>query len=45
MHVFYTPDIDTRYELPEEEAAHCIRVLRLAVGDEIMLTDGFREMQ
>lgn len=40
MHVFYTPDIDTRYELPEEEAAHCIRVLRLAVGDEIMLTDG-----
>ena len=25
---------------PEEEAGHCLRVLRLTVGDEIMLTDG-----
>ncbi len=40
MPVFYVPDIDTRHELLEEEAAHCIRVLRLAAGDEIMLTDG-----
>lgn len=27
-------------ELPEEEAGHCIRVLRLTEGDEILLTDG-----
>lgn len=40
MHVFYTPDIQTRLELPEEEAQHCTRVLRLAAGDEITLTDG-----
>ena len=40
MHVFYTPDIQERAELPEEEAAHAIRVLRLQTGDEIMLTDG-----
>lgn len=40
MHVFYTPDIRTKAELPEEEAQHCIRVLRLTTGDEITLTDG-----
>lgn len=40
MHVFYTPDIATSPELPEEEAGHCVRVLRLSLGDEIMLTDG-----
>lgn len=40
MHVFYTPDIQTKPELPEEEAQHCIRVLRLSTGDEITLTDG-----
>lgn len=40
MHVFYTPDIDVSLELPEEEAGHCLRVLRLGVGDEVMLTDG-----
>lgn len=40
MHVFYTPDIQTCKELPTEEAQHCIRVLRLANGDEITLTDG-----
>ncbi len=38
--VFYTPDIDTSLELPEEESAHCVRVLRLVAGDEILLTDG-----
>ena len=27
-------------ELPEEEAGHCIRVLRLTEGDEILVTDG-----
>lgn len=25
MHVFYTPDIQTHAELPEEEAAHAVR--------------------
>ncbi len=40
MHVFYTPDILVKNELPDEEAQHCLRVLRLSQGDEIMLTDG-----
>lgn len=40
MHVFYTPDIQKKSELPEEEAQHCTRVLRLNTGDEITLTDG-----
>ena len=40
MHLFYTPDIATTLELPQEEAAHAIRVLRLTEGDEVMLTDG-----
>ena len=40
MHIFYTPDIETSHELPEEEAAHALRVLRLQPGDEVMLTDG-----
>ena len=38
MHVFYTPDIQAHAELPEEEAAHAVRVLRLQAGDEVMLT-------
>lgn len=40
MHVFYTPDIQNRAELPAEEAAHAVRVLRLQAGDEVTLTDG-----
>lgn len=40
MHLFYTPDIAERNELPSEEAAHAVRVLRLQPGDEIALTDG-----
>ena len=40
MHTFYTPDIAIKTELPEEEASHCLRVLRLTVGDEVLLTDG-----
>ena len=27
MHVFYTPDIQTSTELPEEEAQHCVRAV------------------
>ncbi len=40
MQIFYTPDITKNLELPEEEAGHCIRVLRLNEGNEILLTDG-----
>ena len=40
MHLFYTPDIAERNELPSEEAAHAVRVLRLQPGDVISLTDG-----
>ena len=40
MHVFYTPDIQAKAELPEEETTHAVRVLRLQTGDEITLTDG-----
>lgn len=37
---FYVPDAVNRQELPEEEAAHAVRVLRLQSGDEMMLMDG-----
>lgn len=40
IHFFYAPEAETVGELPEEEAKHCTRVLRLGVGDEIHLTDG-----
>lgn len=40
MQIFYTPDIAVNPELPEEEAGHCIRVLRLGEGSGILLTDG-----
>lgn len=40
MALFYAPDITDSWELPEEEAAHSIRVLRLSVGSEIEITDG-----
>jgi 16S rRNA (uracil1498-N3)-methyltransferase len=40
MQLFYAPDIRTIHELPEEEARHALRVLRLGEGDTIDLTDG-----
>lgn len=40
MQIFYTPQITTSCELPDEEAAHCVRVLRLTEGAEVLLTDG-----
>lgn len=40
MHLFYTPDIATTLELPQDEAAHALRVLRLTEGAEVLLTDG-----
>jgi 16S rRNA (uracil1498-N3)-methyltransferase len=40
MALFYVPDIALDWALPEEEAAHCLRVLRLSVGDALDITDG-----
>lgn len=40
MQLFYAPHIDTDSELPEEEAAHALRVLRLKEGDDIHIIDG-----
>ena len=41
MQLFYAPDIvPPDYCLSEEESKHCVRVLRLGVGDELHLTDG-----
>ena len=37
---FYVPDASESLELPEEEARHAIRVLRLHEGDEMFLQDG-----
>ena len=37
---FYVPRASEHNELPEEEAQHAIRVLRLKEGDEMMLMDG-----
>lgn len=38
--IFYAPDILTTSILPEEESMHCVRVLRMKEGDEILITDG-----
>lgn len=41
MHIFYTPDLSGQhYTLDEAESKHCVRVLRLEKGDEIILVDG-----
>lgn len=41
MHLFYTPDITSDiYTLNEEESKHSIRVLRLRIGDPVILIDG-----
>ena len=37
---FYVPEAPALNELPEEEATHALRVLRLKEGDEMMLMDG-----
>lgn len=38
--LFYAPDIERSGLLPEDEAGHALRVLRLTVGDAILVTDG-----
>ena len=40
MHRFYAPDIAKSFTLPEEEAQHCVRVLRMKEGDAIEVVDG-----
>lgn len=40
IHCFYVPDAETVSELPGEEARHAVKVLRLGVGDGMMITDG-----
>jgi 16S rRNA (uracil1498-N3)-methyltransferase len=37
---FYVPDALTATELPPEEAMHALRVLRMKIGDEMVLMDG-----
>jgi len=43
MQLFYAPDLDqqTHYQLNEEESMHCIKVLRMKLGDTLTLTNGF----
>lgn len=38
--IFYAPDIQQDNTLPQDESAHCVRVLRKKEGDEILITDG-----
>ncbi|MBR1547330.1 MAG: 16S rRNA (uracil(1498)-N(3))-methyltransferase [Prevotella sp.] len=37
---FYVPDAGRGMQLPDEEAQHAVRVLRMQSGDEMMLMDG-----
>lgn len=37
---FFVPDAETANELPPDEAMHALRVLRLKIGDDMMLMDG-----
>lgn len=37
---FYIPDIESTSTLPETESGHCVRVLRMNVGDNIICVDG-----
>lgn len=37
---FYVPDAAEQTELPQDEAIHALRVLRLKEDDEIFLMDG-----
>lgn len=37
---FYSPDIESTSELPEQESVHCCRVLRMKSGDIVNVVDG-----
>lgn len=39
-HLFYAPHLAKTHELPTDEAAHAVRVLRMQEGDELLATDG-----
>lgn len=38
--IFFAPDILLNSTLPEEESMHCVRVLRMKEGDEVIIADG-----
>ena len=40
MLLFYAPGITAHPQLPEPEAQHCFKVLRMQAGDIVHLTDG-----
>lgn len=40
MQIFYAPDIKDNPFLPDDEAGHALRVLRMNEGDELLITDG-----
>lgn len=41
MTLFYTPDVSGEYyTLSSEESKHCVRVLRMTVGESVVLVDG-----
>lgn len=37
---FYAPDIESTLTLPESDSAHCVKVLRRGMGDEVTVVDG-----
>lgn len=37
---FYAPDIESTLTLPESDSAHCVKVLRRGMGDEVVVVDG-----
>lgn len=43
MHLFYTPSLlptSSMVSLSEEESKHCVKVLRMRIGNELLLLDG-----
>ena len=40
QHFFFVPDAAAKTELPEDEAKHALRVLRVHAGDTLWLMDG-----
>ncbi|MDR0733068.1 MAG: 16S rRNA (uracil(1498)-N(3))-methyltransferase [Dysgonamonadaceae bacterium] len=40
MLLFYVPDIADLPQLPEQEVGHCLKALRMRVGDIVHVTDG-----
>ena len=40
MSLFYVPNLATEHVLPEEESLHAVKVLRLKVGDGLVVVDG-----